>query len=210
MGTRDYLGYMSWSRMTFEGSQGKNSKQEPGRRNWNRSHREALFTDLLSECCSAYFLIKPKTNFSGVALPLMAWILQYLSLIKEMLLFRLASRLIWWRHFLNWDFLFSEDPSLCWQRQTNTHKNNSIYFMPLNKRSLEIKIFCSYFLKEHDFFKQKSSCLIYFNHFYSFQRDIEFGFISLLWLELKLCPWVLGIHLCGFCFLFFGVFLSSV
>lgn len=46
-----------WSHSATEGSQGKNSRQEHGGRNRDRSHREKLFTDLLLAACSDYFLI---------------------------------------------------------------------------------------------------------------------------------------------------------
>ena len=47
------------------GSHGRNSKEEPGGRNWSRDHGTVLLTDLLLIVCSACFLIPYRIIFPG-------------------------------------------------------------------------------------------------------------------------------------------------
>ena len=48
-----------------EGSQGKNTRQEPGSRNWSRKYREVLFTNVFHMPCSACFLRTARTSSEG-------------------------------------------------------------------------------------------------------------------------------------------------
>ena len=98
---------------------GTHTGQEPGGRSWYRSHGGVLLTGLLSMACSAWwfcfvlfvclfvfvlfcFLTQDHQPRDGA----MGWALPYWLLIKKMP-YRLVSRQILGRHFLNWGSLFS-------------------------------------------------------------------------------------------------------
>lgn len=49
----------------MKGGQGKNLRQEPGRRNWSRGHRGSLLAGLLFKACSSCLLIWPRTTRPG-------------------------------------------------------------------------------------------------------------------------------------------------
>lgn len=64
------------------GSQGRNSKQQPGNRNSGRYHRVTQLQGLLAQFAQLLSYIT-YDHFPGVALPIMEWVFQYLSLIQK-------------------------------------------------------------------------------------------------------------------------------
>lgn len=89
-----------------------NPKQEPGVRNWCT---EAMGGG--GEMGAAYWLtssglfIEPRTTSLQVALPMVIWGLPYQSLIKN-IPYRIVYRPILWRHSLNYDSFFPDNPCL--------------------------------------------------------------------------------------------------
>lgn len=65
-------------------AEGENSGQEPEDRNWSRSLRGMLLTDLLLVAFSACFLTQLRTACLGLALPAVSWTLPNQSPIKKM------------------------------------------------------------------------------------------------------------------------------
>jgi hypothetical protein len=79
----------------------RKSGRDPGGRSWCRGHGGMLLTGLLIMACSPCFLIEPRANSPGMALPTMGWALPNQLLIKKLLYSQ-----IFWRHFLNWSSSF--------------------------------------------------------------------------------------------------------
>ena len=77
-----------------EGSQGRNSMQEPGSKNGIRSHGETLLTGLILTSCSTCFLVQHGTTCLGVA------VLFRQSSIKKTTP-RIFTKAIWKEQFLN-------------------------------------------------------------------------------------------------------------
>jgi hypothetical protein len=88
-----------------EGSQGRNSRQEPEGRNWRRSHGRMLLTGLFLLIYPACSLIQLKTTCPGLHNPNQ-------SIIRS-ISHRFAYRVILQKHFRNWEFFFPNDTSLC-------------------------------------------------------------------------------------------------
>lgn len=110
----------SISQVTYpfhQGSQGRNSKQEPGGENWNREHGE--------ECCSLAwsswdvlcFFRHPWTTCPGTIPPTLYWVLPCQPSLKACLQVNVMGC------FLSWTFLFPDYPALC---QADTHTNTQI------------------------------------------------------------------------------------
>lgn len=83
-----------------ERSRIRNSRQEPGFRNWNRDHGGMWLTGLFPLTCSAIFLTQPRSTCPGITLPTMGWSLYQLTTNK--MLHRHVHRPIWWRQSLSW------------------------------------------------------------------------------------------------------------
>ena len=81
---------------------GTQTGQEPGGRSWCRSLEGMLLTGLLTMVCSACSLIEPRTTSWSMAPPTVTCPNPHQPLIKKM-----PYSQVWWRHFLNWDSLFS-------------------------------------------------------------------------------------------------------
>ncbi|EGW12674.1 hypothetical protein I79_020241 [Cricetulus griseus] len=77
------------SQSTMKGSQGRNSRQEPEGKYWDRGHGGVPFTGLFSMACSACFLIQCKTTCLQVAPPIVDT-----AIINEGMSHMLAHRLI--------------------------------------------------------------------------------------------------------------------
>lgn len=70
----------------MKGSQGRNSEQGPGGRNWSRDHGRILPTDFFPMAFSAYYFIYPRTICPWLVLPMVDWVLIIIiikSLIKK-------------------------------------------------------------------------------------------------------------------------------
>lgn len=80
-------------------------------RDWSRKHRRKLLSGLLL-CLVLFFLIWSRMTCSRLALSTVIWASSHQSLTKKMP-DRLASWPVLWRHFLNWEILFSNDSNLC-------------------------------------------------------------------------------------------------
>lgn len=80
---KDYLAYVFRSQSITEGSQGRNSRQELGGRNWSWGHQGVLLTGFLSVVWSAWLIIGPRTICLGAA-STVGWTFPHSSLIKKM------------------------------------------------------------------------------------------------------------------------------
>lgn len=77
--------------------QSRNSKDEPGGRNWRKDHGGCCWPAYFPCLTQLAFLTQPKTICSGLPLPTVSWDLPYQSLSK--IPHRLAYKANWWRHF---------------------------------------------------------------------------------------------------------------
>lgn len=110
-------------------AKGRNLRQELKQSLW--VHEGTMVTGLLPQASSVFLLIYSRTTFPGMALPTVGWTLPYQPSVKEVL-HKPASRPIWWRHFLNWECLFSVDSSLS--------KSNKDIHISTTLRNLEHKL----------------------------------------------------------------------
>lgn len=92
-----------------QGSQKRNSRQEPQGRKWGRGHRGYSLA-LLPIACSVYFMVAPRSTSPGKALCTKSRSLLRWSTVKKMY-HKLIHRPIWWG--LNWGYVFRNDSSLC-------------------------------------------------------------------------------------------------
>lgn len=85
------------SQLISEGSEGRNSRQEPGGRKWSRGHAGYGLAPYGFHCHLPY---TPRTTCPGVVLLTVACVFPYRSRIKTMS-HRLDYRSVLWRHFLS-------------------------------------------------------------------------------------------------------------
>lgn len=95
----------------MKGSQGRNSRQKFGNRNWSRSHRATVLIGLILLACPVCFLIAHWTIHPWVAPSTMSWALPHQYCPKNCPLVCSQKHLV--EVFLNWGFLFTNDSSLC-------------------------------------------------------------------------------------------------
>ena len=118
-----------------EGSWGRNSRQEPGGRNWSRDHGETLLPGLFSTACSIGFLVHPRLTCPEVSPPTVGWVLPHQSVIKQMS-HRHAHGPVWWRQFLKLGCFSPGASSLCQNNWPSSVQNpntslliNSLLFL---------------------------------------------------------------------------------
>lgn len=80
----------------MQGSQGRNSSQEPGRGKWCKGYEEMLLTGLLS-----LFSYTARTTSPQMASTKIGWAFPYQASIKKNASPRLTYRPVLRRHFLN-------------------------------------------------------------------------------------------------------------
>ena len=105
--------------LSFE-SQGRNSKQESGDKNWGRGNMNAAYW-LAPMAYPACFLIQLWTICPGVAPPLKGWALPYQSLCQKYDPLTCLPT-IWWRRFLSWGSS-SQERKTSWQKRTTRTSN---------------------------------------------------------------------------------------
>lgn len=101
-----YSGFQS-----LEGSQDRNWRQQPGGRNWSRSHRGTLLTGLLLLACSICFLIPLRTTCPGIDPPTLGWAFPHQQLIKKCPTDLPTSNLM--EAFSHFRFLFPDNSNFC-------------------------------------------------------------------------------------------------
>ena len=87
---------------------GQELRQDPGGRSRCRGHGGVLLTGLLSRACSACFLRAHRTQSPAVALTSVSQAFPHQSSLEKVHHW-FSHRFIWWGHFFNWDFFFSND-----------------------------------------------------------------------------------------------------
>lgn len=97
LGRKGYI-WLSQSQSITKGSQGRNSRWEPGGGHWSRDHGRMLFIVLLSSCWLWLLSYTTQDHRPGTAQPTVGWALLHLLAIK-MISYRCAvppRRWIWW------------------------------------------------------------------------------------------------------------------
>lgn len=127
-----FFGWHILSQSILEGSLSSNSRQKSGVQNWSREHRGVCFysLDFYGSLSLLYHTTRtygwhhphgpgPPINHSSNKWP--------------------TDRPIWWQHFLNWGFLFTNEPSLTKLAKTlasskNIQENSSALTVVHGKR----------------------------------------------------------------------------
>lgn len=82
----------------------RETRQDPGGRNWHRSHGGLLLSSLLPLACWVDFFIHPRITCSGMALPTVNQVFSYQPLIRK-----ITHRPVWQKTF----FPLPRRPYLC-------------------------------------------------------------------------------------------------